>query len=78
MISLLVGLLFVVGYPTAIVLLARFRRIVRTRAVGQFLVHQAAMAAVVVGWLLLDQPLGAALNAGWLVAAAGWWLWPRR
>ncbi|MGQ0575721.1 MAG: hypothetical protein ACT4RN_16180 [Pseudonocardia sp.] len=73
----LVGALFAAGYPTAIAVLTRFRRIVRTRALGLFLLHETAMAAIVTGWVLLDRPLAAVLNAAWLVAACGWWLWRR-
>lgn len=73
----IIWLLFAAGYPTAIVLIARFRRIVRTRALRLFLLHEIAVAAIVTGWALLGRPLAAFLNAAWLLAAAGWWWWRR-
>jgi hypothetical protein len=66
-----------VGYPTAIVLVARFGAVVRLRQLRLFLTHQAAMVAVITGWALLGHPLGVALNTAWFAGAAAWWLWRR-
>ena len=77
MTSIVVGLLFAVGYPTAIVLVARFPAVVRTRRTGLFLLHEAIMVAIATGWALLGQPVGVALNGAWCAAAAAWWFWPR-
>ena len=64
--------LHVVGYPVAIVVIARFVPVVRDRRVRWFAAHQLAVTAIVVGWLLRGRPAAAAVNAAWLGAAALW------
>lgn len=66
--------LLAVGYPTSVVVLARFVPVVRDRRAGWFLAHQAAVAAIVAGWMLKSKPGPAAVNGAWLLAAAAWWM----
>lgn len=73
----LIGALFAIGYPVAIVLAVRFPTVVRLRRVRLFIVHQGALAAVIAGWALLGTLLGVVLNGAWFAAAALWWFWRR-
>ncbi len=70
--------LHVVGYPVAVVVIARFVPVVRGRRVRWFVAHQLAVTAIVVGWLLQGRPGAAAVNAAWLVTAAVWFARGRR
>ncbi|MGQ0615519.1 MAG: hypothetical protein ACT4PW_00760 [Acidimicrobiia bacterium] len=65
--------LHIVGYPISIALAARFVPIVRRRQLTQFLAHEAAVGAVVAGWMLRDRFSGVAVNGTWLVGAAVWY-----
>ena len=65
--------LHVVGYPVAVVVIARFVPVVRDRRVRWFVAHQLAVTAIVAGWLLRSRPGAAAVNAAWLGAAAIWY-----
>lgn len=63
-----------VGYPTSIVVLSRFVPVVRERRVGWFMVHQAAVGAIVAGWALKGRTGGVVVNAAWLAVATAWWV----
>ena len=65
--------LHVVGYPVAVVVIARFVPVVRDRRVRWFVTHQVAVTAIVVGWLLRGRLGAVAVNAAWLAAAAVWY-----
>ncbi len=65
--------LFVAGYPVAVVILARWVPVVRERRLRWFVVHQAAVVAIVAGWLLVGRRAGAAVNGAWLAVAAAWY-----
>lgn len=67
------------GYPIACMAIVTFVGIVGDRRLGWFVAHEAAMAAIVIGWLLADRPDAAAFNGVWLVSAAIWfWVGSRR
>jgi hypothetical protein len=66
--------LFVVGYPVAILVIARWVPVVREQCWHWFWAHQAAVAAIVAGHALRDSAGGVAVNATWLVVAATWFL----
>lgn len=70
-------LLLVVGYPVALVVIARWVPVVRERRAGWFLAHSAAVAAITVGWAL-RRPPAALPNAAWLVASTVWYRWGGR
>lgn len=70
--------LHVVGYPTAIAVIARFVPVVRERRTRWFLTHQAGVAAIVGGWLLRGDTRGVAVNGTWFVVAAAWYASGRR
>jgi hypothetical protein len=65
--------LFVLGYPTAIVVILRFVPVVRERRLKWLVAHDLAVAAIVAGWALKDDPRAVAVNASWLVAATVWY-----
>ena len=65
--------LFVVGYPTAIVVIARWVPVVRERRTKWFVIHQAAVAAIVGGQALKDNTQGVVINGAWFVVAAIWY-----
>ncbi len=70
--------LLVVGNPVAIVVIARWVPVVREQRTRWFLIHAAAMTAIIVGWAL-RRPAAVPLNALWLVASTVWyWLGGRR
>lgn len=66
--------LFVVGYPVAVVVIARWVPVVRERRVRWFVAHEAAVAAIVAGWVIRDRPSAVVVNGAWLVVAAAWYL----
>jgi hypothetical protein len=68
------GALRVVGYPAALFVIVRWLPVVRQRITSLFLVHEAAMAAIAVGWALVPRWSGAVVNGAWGVIAAGWYL----
>lgn len=65
--------LHVVGYPTAIVVIVRFVPVVRERRARWFAIHQAGVAAIVVGWALRGDGRAVAVNGAWFVVAAAWY-----
>ena len=64
--------LFVVGYPVAIVVIARWVPVVRERRTGWFAAHAAAVVAIIVGWAL-RRPAATVPNIAWLVASTIWY-----
>ena len=68
------GGLRLVGYPAALFVIVRWLPVVRQRITSLFLLHEAAMAAIVVGWALVPRWSGVAVNGAWGVIAAGWYL----
>ena len=68
------GALRLVGYPLAIVVIVRWIPVVRQRLTTLFLLHEAAVAAIVAGWALVPRWSGVAVNGAWGVIAAGWYL----
>ena len=65
--------LFVVGYPTAIVVILRFVPVVRERRLHWLVVHDLAVAAIVAGWALKGDGRAVVINASWFVAANVWY-----
>ena len=72
------GALRLLGYPAALFVIVRWIPVVRQRLTGLFLLHEAAMAAIAVGWVLVPRWSGAAVNGAWGVIAAGWYGWGLR
>ena len=65
--------LFVVGYPTAVAVIARWVPVVREQRTKWFLIHQAGVAAIVAGHALKDNGQGVLINGAWFVVAAAWY-----
>ncbi len=69
--------LHLVGYPAALVVIARFVNVVRHRERAWLIVHELAMAGIAAGFVVVGQWSRAVPNALWLLAAALWYgLWP--
>lgn len=66
-------LLHVVGYPVAIVVIARWVPVVRERRWRWFLAHQAAVAAIVAGWAIRGRWPAVLINGAWWLIAAAWY-----
>ena len=66
--------LFVVGYPVAIVVIARWLPVVRERRSRWFAAHEAAVAAIVIGHALRSRTRSVIINGTWLVIAALWYV----
>jgi hypothetical protein len=66
--------LFVVGYPVAIAIIARWVPVVREQRWAWFWAHQAAVAAIVAGHALRGREGAVLVNATWFVVAAVWFL----
>ena len=68
--------LFVVGYPLAIAVIARWVPVVRERRTRWFLAHEAAVAAIVAGHATRGDEgrSGVVINGAWLVSSAVWYL----
>ena len=69
----IVTILFIIGYPVALVVIARFVPVIRERRRGWFAAHEAAVSAIVLGWAIRADWFAVAVNAAWLIAAAVWW-----
>jgi hypothetical protein len=65
--------LFLIGYPVAVVVIARWVPVVREQRWRWFLAHEAAVAAIALGWALRDRWPAVAVNAAWGIIAAGWY-----
>ena len=66
--------LFAVGYPVSIVVIARWIPVVRERRWKWFVAHEAAVAAIVAGWVLKSDTRAVIINGTWLGIAAAWYL----
>ena len=65
--------LHLVGYPTAIVVIARWIPVVRQRRLKWFVAHEAGVAAIVVGWAIVGRRSGVVINGTWGLVAAAWY-----
>jgi hypothetical protein len=71
--------LFLFGYPAAVAVIIRWVPVVREQRTRWFLVHQAAVAAIVAGHAIGGNGRGVVVNGAWFVIAAVWyWLGGRR
>ena len=68
------GALRLLGYPAALFVIVRWLPVVRQRLTRLFVLHEAAMAAIVAGWALVPRWSGAAVNGAWGLIAAAWYL----
>ena len=66
-------MLFAVGYPAAVVVIARFVPVVRERRLRWLAVHHAGMAAIIAGYAVKGTPSAAAINAAWLAGSTAWY-----
>lgn len=65
--------LFAFGYPTSIVVIARFVPVVRQRRWKWLAAHHLAVAAIVAGWVLKGDRRAVAVNSSWFVASTVWY-----
>ena len=65
--------LHVVGYPVAIVVIARLKAVFRERRTSWFLAEEAATAAIVAGWALVGRWPAVVVNAVWGLGLAFVW-----
>jgi hypothetical protein len=70
--------LFAFGYPTAIIVIARFVPVVRERRIRWLVVHDLAVVAIVVGWATAGNLRAVVINSSWLVVASIWYVWGGR
>ena len=66
--------LLAVGYPVAIVVIARWIPVVRERRIRWFVAEEAAVVAIVAGWALAGNLRSVVVNTTWLVVAAVWYV----
>jgi hypothetical protein len=66
--------LHVVGYPVALVVIARLRAVFRERRTAWFLAEEAATAAIVAGWAIVGRWPAVVVNALWGVGLAIAWV----
>lgn len=66
--------LFVVGYPVAVVCITRLVPMFRKRRTGWFAAHEAGTAAIVAGWSLRHDGPAVAINGTWLIGVALAWV----
>ena len=64
--------LLVAGYPVAVAVIVRWVPVVREQRTSWYLVHGAAMGAIIVGWAL-RRPAAVPANAAWLVVSTVWY-----
>jgi hypothetical protein len=73
-VSIVRAVLFVIGYPVAIVVIIRFVPVVRRRRLRWFVAHEIAVSMIVSGWALDQDWQAVAINGTWLVVAAVWYV----
>lgn len=61
------------GYPAAIVVIARLRAVFRERRTSWFLAEEAATAAIVGGWAVAGRWPAVVVNAAWGVGLGVAW-----
>ena len=66
--------MLVVGYPVALGVLVRLRSVLRERRRTWFLVLEAGMVLISVGWALLGRAIGPIINGAALIALAVAWV----
>ena len=66
--------LFVVGYPVAIVCITRIVPMFHERRTAWFAAHEAGTAAIVAGWSLRHDARAVAINGLWLIGVAVAWV----
>jgi hypothetical protein len=66
--------LLVIGYPVAVAVLIRLKRVLVERRVWWFAALEAATVSITAGWLLHRRPLAAAVNGAALLGLAIAWL----
>lgn len=67
-------LLFAIGYPVSIAVIARFVPVVRERRLRWLAIHHVAVACIVVGWALDSNWQAAIVNSAWLVSSTIWYV----
>jgi hypothetical protein len=65
--------LFGLGYPVALGVIARFVPVVRQRRLAWLAAHHAGVVAIVAGWALRGDAAPVAVNASWLAASSLWY-----
>ncbi len=70
--KVLPSVLFGLGYPASIAVIARFTAVVREHRWRWLLVHHAGVLAIIAGWALRRRGAGVALNGSWLLASSLW------
>ena len=77
----LTAVLFSIGYPVSIAVIARWIPVVRERRNSWFVAHTIAVMAIVLGWALQQAWRSVAINTGWLLVSLLWyargWAGPR-
>ena len=66
--------LMVVGYPVAVVVIARWVPVVRERRTAWFTAHTVAVAAIVAAWVIEGRAATVAINTTWLVVSIAWYV----
>ena len=75
---MIAAVLHAVGYPVAIVVIARWVPVVREQRWRWFVAHQAAVGAIVAGWAIRGRLPAVVINGVWWLIAAAWYLSRRR
>jgi hypothetical protein len=65
--------LFGIGYPVAVGVIARFVPVVRQRRLRWLAVHHLGVAAIIAGWALRGEASAVAVNSSWLAASSAWY-----
>jgi len=65
--------LFAFGYPVSIAVIVRWVPVVRERRIRWFVLHQLAVAAIVIGWSTESAWSAVLINGAWLVIATAWY-----
>ncbi len=65
--------LFGIGYPLSIGVIARLMPVVRERQWRWLAVHHLGVAAIITGWALRGEASAVAVNSSWLAASSLWY-----
>ncbi len=71
--------LHMVGYPVALLVIARLRAVFKERRTSWFVAEEAATAAIVAGWVIEGRRSAVVVNSAWGVGlAVAWFLTGRK
>ncbi|CAN5678338.1 hypothetical protein BH20ACT2_BH20ACT2_15700 [soil metagenome] len=71
--NVVAAVLLLGGYAGAVSVLVRWIPVVLQRRTRWFVIHQIAVAAIVLGWIIQGRTSAIVVNGAWFIVAAAWY-----